>query len=358
MPDHPCYNDLCVLRNDTKKKTHLSFSIRANSIARTYEIDLANARKSKQTLAPPWTIPELKCNLQLTALTKKQTLPSVLRENANELIRTYYTGYDKIYTDGSVMNEGVGCAFHSHTIDRKFKLPDGSSIFSAELYALKKALNHIHQQEMNHVAIFTDSLSVLHTINEIYSKSPLINEVKDELKKCEGKDLEIVWVPSHVGISGNEEVDKLARESVSTGMQEDMGLSREELRAILKGRIKDEWKREWQTSRVFLRRIKNDVDRWVSIDHLSRRDQVVMNRLRTGHTTLTHSYLMEGSPDPPICEACSSAALSVRHVVSECKFYEGRRKALGINMGYLANDMGKNQKLIEYLKEINVFDRI
>jgi len=41
---------------------------------------------------------------------------------------------------------------------------------------------------------------------------------------------------------------------------------------------------------------------------LSRRDTVLINRLRIGHTRLTHSYLSSGD-DQPVCFACQSRSL-------------------------------------------------
>jgi len=49
---------------------------------------------------------------------------------------------------------------------------------------------------------------------------------------------------------------------------------------------------------------------------LSRRDAVLINRLRLGHTRLTHSYLLS-EDDQPVCSACQSL-LTVKHFLIEC----------------------------------------
>jgi len=49
---------------------------------------------------------------------------------------------------------------------------------------------------------------------------------------------------------------------------------------------------------------------------LSRRDAVLINRLRIDHTRLTHSYLLSGD-DQPVCSACQSP-LTVKHFLIEC----------------------------------------
>ena len=49
---------------------------------------------------------------------------------------------------------------------------------------------------------------------------------------------------------------------------------------------------------------------------LARRDEVVVNRLRIGHTRCTHSYLLTGA-DQPECTTCQ-CPLTVKHIQVEC----------------------------------------
>jgi len=49
---------------------------------------------------------------------------------------------------------------------------------------------------------------------------------------------------------------------------------------------------------------------------LSRRDAVVINRLRIGHTRLTHLHLLTGE-DQPTCQFCR-LPLTVNHILLEC----------------------------------------
>ena len=55
-------------------------------------------------------------------------------------------------------------------------------------------------------------------------------------------------------------------------------------------------------------------DRW-STGYLSRREEIVLSRLRIGHTHLTHSYQMSGE-DILRCVACD-CNLTVEHVLTE-----------------------------------------
>ena len=50
--------------------------------------------------------------------------------------------------------------------------------------------------------------------------------------------------------------------------------------------------------------------------NMSRYDSVLLNRLRIGHSRLTHSYLLSGD-DPPTCQSCG-IPLTVKHILVEC----------------------------------------
>ncbi|KAJ4439195.1 hypothetical protein ANN_07312 [Periplaneta americana] len=55
-------------------------------------------------------------------------------------------------------------------------------------------------------------------------------------------------------------------------------------------------------------------------------NQVFINRLRIGHTKLTHGYLLKKKP-PPVCNTCSET-LSVKHIVQDCPQYNQLRQQL------------------------------
>ena len=97
------------------------------------------------------------------------------------------------------------------------RLPDDSSIFTAEAKAIDLALDFISTCDANNkFIIFSDSLSVLKAMNHTSSKNPQIQKL---LEKCHEllayKEIALCWIPSHIGIQGNEMVDKQAKTSLS-----------------------------------------------------------------------------------------------------------------------------------------------
>ena len=55
--------------------------------------------------------------------------------------------------------------------------------------------------------------------------------------------------------------------------------------------------------------------------NLPRRQEVIVNRLRCGHTSLTHLCLMNSDvrEAAPGCPVCQDATLTVRHLLLECR---------------------------------------
>ena len=86
-------------------------------------------------------------------------------------MQNLYKNYQKIYPDGSKEDSKVGCAVISDDHSIMQRIPDDSSIFTAEA----KALDFISTCDANNkFIIFSDSLSVSKAMNHTSSKNPLI----------------------------------------------------------------------------------------------------------------------------------------------------------------------------------------
>ncbi|XP_043257995.1 keratin-3, type I cytoskeletal 51 kDa-like [Colletes gigas] len=105
----------------------------------------------------------------------------------------------------------------------------------------------------------------------------------------------IIWIPSHIGIMGNEKVDQAAKEIANTIApgHYDSSLSVETTLSILKDEIKDSWNEEWNsTVKPRIKSIKSNFFQKSITWSLSRLDQVKISRIIIGHTKLTHQYLL------------------------------------------------------------------
>ena len=149
----------------------------------------------------------------------KKDNPDILKCYALEHINKF-TGYTHIYTDGSKLTSGVtGASFFDETNDEKQcdRLSNNITIYTAELIAIKLAMQWlITKGVVGKVAIFSDSLSAVQSLetgistskpNLLLSVRNLLNQINKE-KRCE---IIFSWIPSQVGITGNEMADTLAK---------------------------------------------------------------------------------------------------------------------------------------------------
>ena len=107
-----------------------------------------------------------------------------------------------------------------------------------------------------------------------------------------GVQITLVWSPGHVGIPGNEAADRGAAEAAATVTTDPPPIRWQDVKSSLKAFHADKWLRQWQSSGAKLRSVKDDVKPWLQIASMSKKENVVLNRLRIGHTRLTHSHLL------------------------------------------------------------------
>jgi len=104
-------------------------------------------------------------------------------------------------------------------ISRSWTLVQGCSILSAELSTIDSSLSFLYRthEVYKSIFIFSDSKSAIQLLSSNSHSHPIAFNVLNiiNLFKVRGTSISLVWIPSHVGIHLNEQVDTLARQEVS-----------------------------------------------------------------------------------------------------------------------------------------------
>ena len=280
-----------------------------------------------------------------------------MKQNFQEL-QSRLSDYQHIYTDGSKVDDKVGCAYISGSHHEKIRLPDGSSIFTAESKAIDMALDYIMNNSLeNKFVIFSDSLSVLKSLNHTSSRKPKIQNVIEkhhELSKT--KEILFCCLPSHVGIKGNEAADVKAKASHDLEIS-NFKLPCTDFKPFINRYILSKWQLSWDRATFNKLHEIKPVFGKNNIYRSLRREEVVLTRLRIGHTRLTHSYLLKRE-DQPFCISCNEP-FTVKHFLIDCiEFSHTRHQFFQTNdLRYLFENV-PTDNILMFLKHINLFNKV
>jgi ribonuclease HI/uncharacterized protein YjgD (DUF1641 family) len=336
------------------KNPPISFSMRQE----TNKLNIKKDTKIQQMYnyeIPPWRRKKIKVDLTMTNFDKNNTPHSVMTQTFYEKLDKYkQKRFKTLYTDGSKTNSEYGAALVTETDVYRYKCHDYCTVYTTEVFALSQAIKHAGT---NKTLICSDSLSAIKALKNTQNNNPLIKQLQDKLSD-NNTDITIMWIPSHIGITGNEQADQQAKLATSETLHDDFHIITHDITKHIKDNIKEQWQQEWDSeinSGNKLGQVKKTVDKWKEINSYDRKEQTVITRLRLGHTKLTHLHLIE-KRNPPKC-SCSND-LTVKHLF-ECTNYIDSRQKYNINYETLKYDKtDETDKILEYLKEIDLFDKI
>jgi ribonuclease HI len=145
-----------------------------------------------------------------------------LQEATTKVIEIENNTDIQVYTDGSVgegqQNGGFGFVIiENGTVTHRECGPAGRECISyeAKVEAMSQATMWLQEQLSDvrkRIAIVTDSMAVVMAVKSArnYNDAALLHLMERLITLTNSHEVELHWVPSHVGISGNEEADLMA----------------------------------------------------------------------------------------------------------------------------------------------------
>ena len=159
LPKHPAHN--AVFDNkymklfDARPNAIRTFGLRIKQFLTASNIEFSDILETPSYfISPPSCIKPRKIVLDLVHLKKDRTDASIYQQLFME-IRDRYRDHIPVYTDGSRDGNVVACAtvFPPNTVI-SMKLPDSASVFTAEVWAIIKALEQIKDSYASKYIVF------------------------------------------------------------------------------------------------------------------------------------------------------------------------------------------------------------
>ena len=171
------------------------------------------------------------------------------------------------------------------------------------------------------------------------------------------KKIILFWIPSHVGILGNEKADYAAKEALNVRPSSE-SVCFSDFKCSVRALIRQQWQSDWDKE---IRNKLHGITTSLSTGHngkiYNRRDEIVLSRLRIGHTHITHTYLLN-QLTPPICNMCHDL-LTVKHFLVQCPAQNNVRSTFFTvnSLQQLFQDIDYS-RILDYLRAIGYYDKI
>ena len=173
----------------------------------------------------------------------------------------------------------------------------------------------------------------------------------------------LCWIPSHIGLEGNEKADMYAKEAKGLPISIQL-IPVEDYIRYIKSAVKKKWQNFWTENyqNNKLKELKDTVDVWPSSYQKDRKNSTTLTRLRIGHTRLTHGYLMCNPHDSvPMCDTCN-VQITIKHILMICPKYKTQRDLLFRRRSFKEilseNDKFLFSNILKFLKFYDLLDKI
>ena len=139
-------------------------------------------------------------------------------------------------------------------------------------------------------SFFSDSLSVLQSINNCKLDNPLVQDILLRFHYMSTKHIILCWLPSHTGIKGNEKAD-IAAKSALLLPPSNFKLPYTDFKPVINKYLFNKWQSVWDTSvHNKLHSIKPILSEWRPAYRMDRKEEVVLTRLKNW-TFLCYSFI-------------------------------------------------------------------
>jgi ribonuclease HI len=321
-------------------------------------------------IRPPWWTPTAKIKIGTTKDSAK---------NEHDKTQTHLDAMTvTIYTDGSGIEGKIGAAAYNSVTNKASHQHLGSeaqfNVYTAELTAIHLAIKQLWNHcECWTCRIYSDSQAAIQAIDHPRKQSgqTIIRDILKSMDEVTNKythlQIELIWIPGHAEIEGNERADTEAKKAATdpTLSQPHNYKPLKSARARhIKTAAKEQWKTVWSENvktATALRRITKGKHAKIGPSLYNgianRNGAATIAQLRTGHCGLNRYLHRFGIKGSPYCQ-CGYGKETVEHYLLECRNYREQRNKLRreagkgmMRMERLLGDPKIIKHTLEYIKE-------
>lgn len=255
----------------------------------------------------------------------KRYLPLVkLKQAALCVMNGRFKNRGRVFTDASKENNTCGIGIYFEGSARyHYRLAHEVSITTAEIQAINVAMKLIKENQLYLYVIYTDSKTACGMLEEALHAHKGPHILSEILQAAHETGTSIQWVPSHVGLTGNEMADQLAKLGTSTSAET---LEHQIFYTDAKNHLKrkklastQEWYKNYSEEKgKHFYQIQNEYNDkpWYDGQDLKGYEVRMINRLMTAHnyskSWLAKMKIVE-DPDCELCEEPETAEHSIIH---------------------------------------------
>ena len=274
------------------------------------------------------------------------------------------------YTDGSKTADGAGAGIFGERprVDITVALGKHATVYQAEIYAIqacvqKNLAKGYHNQTIH---ILSDSQAALKALNSYRFTSKITLECLNDLISLARKNkVELLWVPGHTGIIGNEKADELARAGAAQklrGPEPALGISKQVTKTTTDRWAQQEHLSRWNSTpgQIHARATLGNPSKKLTAGMLLlTRSQIrQVTGLLTGHCHLRKHLHRIGIYNGSIeCRLCGEEEETASHIIYSCEALNRRRNNIFGRIQYgdnLPHDK-LGRKILDLIKGTNLF---
>jgi ribonuclease HI len=310
----------------------------ADAIQLTRDLNLSPSSLEPAFNPPPWSAENLVSHFLPISKSSASANPLA----ANNIFLEFYNSLPpdniSVFCDGScspaLKRSSAAFLIPALNVSRSWTLVPGSSILSAELSAIDSSLSFLYRahEVYKSIFVFSDSKSAIQLLSSNGHSHPIAFNVLNtiNLLKVRGISVSLVWIPSHVGILFNEQVDALARQEViSPSIQFENHLSFAEKILVVKHKLQSLFHADLYSFPSFHAKHRKKIGPASYLNARSRKISVALHRLRSGHNHLnSHRFKFDPQCQSPNCRNGCNAQENANHVLLICPFFDRERQRL------------------------------